>query len=90
MPFGIPYLWLCSLDCLAAAGADATTGINVIAAFLHTHLAGVSVYTNHSRGGKQLGYMGRNGKFSKLPVLTVWYLTRRVSKQITTISTSKR
>ncbi|XP_003743549.1 dopamine beta-hydroxylase [Galendromus occidentalis] len=39
-------------------------GINIVAAQLHTHLAGVAVWVEHSRGGASLGEIARDNHFS--------------------------
>ena len=39
-------------------------GINVVAAQLHTHLAGVAAWVEHSRGGASLGEIARDNHFS--------------------------
>ncbi|XP_022668942.1 dopamine beta-hydroxylase-like isoform X1 [Varroa destructor] len=39
-------------------------GIVIVAAQLHTHLAGVAVWVEHSRGGRSLGEIGRDNHYS--------------------------
>lgn len=36
----------------------------IVAAQLHTHLAGVAVWVEHSRGGRSLGEIGRDNHYS--------------------------
>ncbi|XP_023931836.1 DBH-like monooxygenase protein 1 isoform X2 [Lingula anatina] len=51
------YSWGQCSDCLESGLENVPEGINAFGAFLHTHLAGTSIYLRHFRDGVELPYI---------------------------------